>query len=864
MYTGDDHHRVFGVDGQNVQFVDTQTGSLPYVYYTPGYGYAQSLYNPYNPSIPGAVMAADGSYVATQQYYMPSYENGTSSPMVVQPGFETYTSGTTDQYYDMSAASTASWVDPSGVNSNSFSAAGAYPMNSTANFGVTSNSVSGPASSQMLQGRGAHATGNFTNGETVSNYSQLKVTLPAANGVSNFGSSGNARVLVDKGRSKLPLVKVTNEVNGTPNALTEQNRGPRSRRAHLRVKAYYSRARDQYNKDDFPIDYVNAKFFVIKPYSEDDVHKSIKYNVWSSTPNGNKKLNSAYEEAQKISVGDPKGCPIFLCFSVNASGQFCGVAEMTGPVDFHKDKDFWQQDKWSGSFLVKWHIIKDVPDPHFRHIILENNEHKPVTNSRDTQEIEYKKGLEVLKVFKSYTSKTCLLDDFMYYENRHKKLQDEKARLLMRSSVTRKRKIVAFLHPPHKLNNFFDVASSGDEKSGKDNHIDTSDSNVSTFANGKPTEDDVLRFSSLAISPGQKETTVTGGATSVSAVSITDSDNVLTVGSMPVKPKHNGFAESSGFLTVGTIPLDPKALKVKEASASAEIGLRKNLMEGVSVCDSSVNQPESERVRPLALTKEEITALNNFTVTFEHARSLFDADLPTFKAKLIKFNILVWNEPDGIPLRIHGGDYVITIVINKISTYYHAAEGSKLRGYFVRLNLNTSDEQTVALMGIYDECIRDHVHDSDYAPYHELPFYCLPNEDASYKDAYASLRAAYDEHASHEYSSDEYSSDDEAHGDPDRHICIILQEPGVATRRLLVILETNTLIDFLNIIELELGGLQRGRYEISYNHHRLGVVYIRSHLRGMKHICIRGECAGLGLTIWDLIIQRNRLFRIVN
>ena len=140
---------------------------------------------------------------------------------------------------------------------------------------------------------------------------------------------------MDKGRSKLPLVKVTNEVNVTPNALTEQNRGPRTTTssAHLTVKAYSTRAgnsdaqgnitisMDQYNKDDFPIDYVNAKFFVIKSYSEDDVHKSIKYNVWSSTPNGNKKLNIAYEEAQKISVGDPKGCPVFLCFSVSCSSR---------------------------------------------------------------------------------------------------------------------------------------------------------------------------------------------------------------------------------------------------------------------------------------------------------------------------------------------------------------------------------------------------------------------------------------------------------------------------------------------------------------------------------------------------------------
>lgn len=60
---------------------------------------------------------------------------------------------------------------------------------------------------------------------------------------------------------------------------------------------------------------------------------------------------------------------------------------MIGRVDFDKSMDFWQQDKWNGYFPVKWHIIKDVPNPQLRHIILENNDHKPVTNSRDTQEV---------------------------------------------------------------------------------------------------------------------------------------------------------------------------------------------------------------------------------------------------------------------------------------------------------------------------------------------------------------------------------------------------------------------------------------------------------------------------------------------
>lgn len=71
--------------------------------------------------------------------------------------------------------------------------------------------------------------------------------------------------------------------------------------------------KEQYNGQDLSENYSEARFFVIKSYSEDDVHKSIKYSVWASTPNGNKKLNAAHEEAKEKSVG----CPVFLLFSVS-------------------------------------------------------------------------------------------------------------------------------------------------------------------------------------------------------------------------------------------------------------------------------------------------------------------------------------------------------------------------------------------------------------------------------------------------------------------------------------------------------------------------------------------------------------------
>jgi hypothetical protein len=219
------------------------------------------------------------------------------------------------------------------------------------------------------------------------------------------------------------LLPVTESVNGQD----EKPNGVVATVEEDNDKTSVSPDKDQFNGEGFPADYANAKFFIIKSYSEDDLHKSIKYNIWTSTANGNKKLGAAYQEAQQISGG----CPIFLFFSVNTSGQFVGLAEMVGPVDFQKSFEYWQQDnKWTGSFPVKWHIVKDVPNTLLKHITLENNENKPVTNSRDTQEVKLELGLKMIKIFKDHASPTCLLDDIVFYEGREKSLQEKKVKQL--------------------------------------------------------------------------------------------------------------------------------------------------------------------------------------------------------------------------------------------------------------------------------------------------------------------------------------------------------------------------------------------------------------------------------------------------
>jgi YTH domain-containing family protein len=66
-----------------------------------------------------------------------------------------------------------------------------------------------------------------------------------------------------------------------------------------------------YNPTSFEIRPTFARYFVIKSYTEDDVHKSLKYEIWSSTDPGNKRLDKAFKECAG------RG-PIYLFFSVNA------------------------------------------------------------------------------------------------------------------------------------------------------------------------------------------------------------------------------------------------------------------------------------------------------------------------------------------------------------------------------------------------------------------------------------------------------------------------------------------------------------------------------------------------------------------
>ena len=186
-------------------------------------------------------------------------------------------------------------------------------------------------------------------------------------------------------------------------------------------------------------DILPGKFFVIKSIDEANIIRSISFKIWCSTIKGNQKLQKAYKESEN-------NYPIYLFFSVNGSGKFMGLATMNSEVEYRVNFNYWSQsDKWKGFFFVNWKIIKDIPNRIFRNIINEYNDNKPVTSSRDTQEIFPSAGIKMLKIFKDYPQESSIFDTMSL---------DEKLMIYQQKNNSNQNRQINQMENLNNLNNF--------------------------------------------------------------------------------------------------------------------------------------------------------------------------------------------------------------------------------------------------------------------------------------------------------------------------------------------------------------------------------------------------------------------------
>ena len=164
------------------------------------------------------------------------------------------------------------------------------------------------------------------------------------------------------------------------------------------------------NSDNIALQTNNARFFIIVAQCEDDIHKSLKYGIWTSSRSGNELLNKAF-----LSSKDQE--KIYLYFSVIGSGMFVGVAEMISSVNFNVSFNGWYPDFSNlGYFSVRWIFVKDISFNQVKFIKLPKG--SIFHNIIDCYEIFRPAACKLLKIFTQARRFKSILQDFEYYNRK--------------------------------------------------------------------------------------------------------------------------------------------------------------------------------------------------------------------------------------------------------------------------------------------------------------------------------------------------------------------------------------------------------------------------------------------------------------
>ncbi|KAI9811220.1 MAG: YTH domain-containing protein 2 [Pycnora praestabilis] len=166
------------------------------------------------------------------------------------------------------------------------------------------------------------------------------------------------------------------------------------------------------NPDAYVLPY-RSVVFRVKSTIEANVRASIQYSLWSSTPKGNLEFEKAWQARKHHNDH------IILVFSINSrqvtliyarsfnklaanalrSHKYCGLAEMSGPVDFNLRPPIWVGENFSGAFSVQWIYCKDAYFSEFPSILNPRNDNKPMTLLRDATILPMEAGRRLVEIY---------------------------------------------------------------------------------------------------------------------------------------------------------------------------------------------------------------------------------------------------------------------------------------------------------------------------------------------------------------------------------------------------------------------------------------------------------------------------------
>eukprot|EP00827_Trimyema_finlayi_P001801 TRINITY_DN1798_c0_g1_i1.p1 TRINITY_DN1798_c0_g1~~TRINITY_DN1798_c0_g1_i1.p1 ORF type:complete len:247 (-),score=84.18 TRINITY_DN1798_c0_g1_i1:10-750(-) len=98
-----------------------------------------------------------------------------------------------------------------------------------------------------------------------------------------------------------------------------------------------------------------ANFYIVNNITEDDIHKTMKYGLYSSIPENNEILRSIWEKAKQ------NNNIVYIFFGSQYKNYLNGVAQMTDDLNPGISFKYWsEQTKFLGSCKLEWIYIKSL------------------------------------------------------------------------------------------------------------------------------------------------------------------------------------------------------------------------------------------------------------------------------------------------------------------------------------------------------------------------------------------------------------------------------------------------------------------------------------------------------------------------
>ncbi len=156
----------------------------------------------------------------------------------------------------------------------------------------------------------------------------------------------------------------------------------------------------------------NAKVFVIRSKRLDDIHKSMKYGVWTSSGFNNKKFNQALKEG-----------PVYFLYRSLDRNFFVGLAQMTFLSNPNTEFAYWGEiGKWRGICGVSWLIVRDV---HFNLVTQLRQNGDYLDELKDGSELSYENTRVVVDTMNQRREPSGILQEFPRLDRSEMKIRNK-------------------------------------------------------------------------------------------------------------------------------------------------------------------------------------------------------------------------------------------------------------------------------------------------------------------------------------------------------------------------------------------------------------------------------------------------------